>query len=147
MNGFLPFFKEIPLYVLITIVVYILALVVQTKLIKQNKLYTKGRRRIEIAIKNGRVITATLDHIHTRDRKEGWIHYGVYKYQFKNRTYSKSIKGSARNFSQQIHLYYDHRPSNAKTASELTYRDQYVWPRLVPFLLAILAGMLTKNWT
>lgn len=144
MNGFQTFFKETPPYVLIALGVYILALIVQTKLIKQNKLYTRGRRRIEKAVKNGHVITATLDHIHTRNRKEGWIHYGVYKYEFKNRTYTRSISSSAKNFSRQIQLYYDHRPANAKTAGELTYRDQYVWPRLVPIALAVLAGVLTK---
>lgn len=137
-------FESFPPSVFLGLGVWIGSAIIQTILISKEKIYTRGKKRIRAAVEAGHVVQAFLKARSTNiyhgngNGNRQVTHFADYTYVVNGKTYNKSLRSNSKKFSNTITLYYFYRPSNAKTASELTFWDERILPMIVPLLLGVL---------
>lgn len=127
--------RGIPIPVLIMVLVIWVAIFVwQAQLVDKGKIFNGGLRRIEAAIKEGRVIEAHFASykISTRRPPEGGglrnTYYFTYEYEVNGIQYKKTISADNSQHSDIITLYYDRSAKRAKTYGEMRGFLQDFWP-------------------
>lgn len=142
--------EEIPLSSLIALGVWIVSALVQARLLAGNKIYNRGRRKMQKAEQRGHAVDAVLEQVLTQYRDGGTStsnlsYNGRYIYTVNGKQYSKTIYSNHKDHRNVIRLYYFGSPKRAKTAGELTYWDRRILPMIVPLLLAVLTILLLNG--